>query len=184
MSNRLDELREKWRQEGAPELEARMGLNSGLMVVGNMGSAQRLDYTIMGDAVNLTARLEGANKAYGSRTMISESTYDACSDAIDVRELDRIMVVGKTEPVTVYELLNRKNQSSSTVADLAVQFGKGLNLYKAGNFGLAKAEFESCLKIVATDGPAQTYIQRCQSYIDIPPGDDWDGVFTLTEKGH
>ena len=84
----------------------------------------------------------------------------------------------------ISKILDRKNQSSSTVADLAAQFGKGLNLYRSGNFGLAKVEFENCLKIVATDGPAQTYVQRCQSYIDNPPANDWDGVFTLTEKGH
>ena len=183
MSNRLAELREKWHAEGVPQLKVRMGLNSGPMVVGNMGSVQRLDYTIMGDTVNLTARLEGANKAYGSQMMISESTYSACRDAVDVRELDLLRVVGKTEPVTVYELLDRKNQSTETVADLVAQFEKGLNLYKAGKFGQAKIEFEACLKIVAADGPAQAYIQRCQGYMDNPPDADWDGVFTLTEKG-
>ena len=183
MRNRLVELRGKWRAEGVPELEVRMGLNTGPMVVGNMGSAQRLDYTIMGDTVNLTARLEGANKAYGSELMISEFTYSACSDAIDVRELDRLRVVGKTEPVTIYELLDRKNQTPATFADLVVQFEKGLDLYKSGKFGLAKREFEACLDIVATDGPAQTYVHRCQNYVDNPPGSGWDGVFTLKEKG-
>ena len=76
--------------------------------------------------------------------MISESTYSACRDAVDVRELDRLRVVGKTEPVTVYELLDRKNQSTETVADLVAQFEKGLDLYKAGKFGQAKIEFEAC----------------------------------------
>ena len=84
---------------------------------------------------------------------------------------------------SVYELLDRKNQSTETVADLVAQFEKGLDLYKAGKFGQAKIEFEACLKIVAADGPAQAYTQRCQGYMDNPPDADWDGVFTLTEKG-
>ena len=183
MNNRLVELRDKWRAEGVPGLKVRMGLNSGPMVVGNMGSEQRLDYTIMGDSVNLAARLEGANKAYGSQMMITEFTYAACADAVDVRELDLLRVVGKTEPVTVYELLERKNQTPGAVADLVEQFEKGLLHYKAGDFVLAKDEFKACLNIVPGDGPAQTYIKRCESYLVDPPGLDWDGVFTLTEKG-
>ncbi len=183
MNNRLVELRDKWRAEGVPGLKVRMGLNSGPMVVGNMGSEQRLDYTIMGDSVNLAARLEGANKAYGSQMMITEFTYAACTDAVDVRELDLLRVVGKTEPVTVYELLERKNQTPGALADLVEQFEKGLLHYKAGDFVLAKDEFEACLKIVPGDGPAQTYIKRCESYLVNPPGADWDGVFTMTEKG-
>ncbi|MBT7371710.1 MAG: CHASE2 domain-containing protein, partial [Gammaproteobacteria bacterium] len=183
MNKRLVELRDKWEAEGVPQLRVRMGLNSGPMVVGNMGSVQRMNYTIMGDAVNLAARLEGANKAYGSRMMISESTYRACADDIDVRELDRIRVVGKSEPVTVYELLDRKNQSTAAVADLVLQFETGLGLYKDGDFAMARSEFQTCLDIVGEDGPAQAYIARCEQYLENPPDPDWDGVFTLTEKG-
>ena len=122
MDKRLVELREQWKADSLPALKVRMGLNSGLMVVGNMGSEQRLDYTMMGDSVNLAARLEGANKAYRSNMMISEYTYAACSDEVDVRELDLLRVVGKTEPVTVYELLDRKNQTSAIRADLVERF--------------------------------------------------------------
>jgi len=183
MNKRLVELRDKWVAEGRPPLSVRMGLNSGPMVVGNMGSVQRVNYTIMGDAVNLAARLEGANKAYGSAIMISESTYQACVDEVDVRELDKIRVVGKSEPVTVYELLDRKNQTTADIADLVQQFNKGLERYRTGDFGQAMSEFRACFDIVREDGPAETYVARCQHYMDNPPGSDWDGVFTLTEKG-
>ena len=183
MNNRLIELRVKAVQEGITPLTVRMGVNTGQMVVGNMGSSQRMNYTIMGDAVNLASRLEGANKAYGSGMMISESTYRSCEEDIDVRELDRIMVVGKSEPVTVYQLLSRKNQTTGADADLVDQFSKGLEFYKAGDFRLAKSEFSSCLEIFADDGPALTYISRCQAFADNSPGADWDGVYRLTEKG-
>ena len=183
MNDRLVELRARAVQEGIPPLTVRMGVNTGQMVVGNMGSRQRMNYAIMGDAVNLASRLEGANKAYGSGMMISEATYRSCEADIDVRELDRIRVVGKNAPVTVYQLLGRKNQTVSAVADLVSQYSKGLDLYKAGDFGQAKSEFSLCLDIIADDGPALTYISRCQAFIDNPPAADWDGVYTLTEKG-
>ncbi|MDG1234062.1 MAG: adenylate/guanylate cyclase domain-containing protein [Pseudomonadales bacterium] len=183
MNDRLIELRSKALEQGVTPLVVRMGMNTGTMVVGNMGSKQRMNYTIMGDAVNLASRLEGANKAYGSGMMISESTYRFCEADVDVRELDRITVVGKSEPVTVYQLLNRKNQTSDAEADLVDQFSKGLELYKTGDFQRAKSEFSACLEIFADDGPAQTYISRCQAFTDNPPGADWDGVYRLTEKG-
>ncbi|MBO7005909.1 MAG: adenylate/guanylate cyclase domain-containing protein [Pseudomonadales bacterium] len=183
MNERLLELRDKWVEEGIPQLKVRMGLNSGPMVVGNMGSAQRMNYTIMGDAVNLAARLEGANKAFASRMMISESTYRACESDIDARELDTIRVVGKNEPVTVYELLNRKNQTAGPMADLVEQYARGLAAYRSMDFVGAKAMFEKCLEIVPGDGPAETFAARCESFLQYSPESGWDGVFTLTEKG-
>lgn len=183
MNARLIQLRDKWKNEGIPQMRVRMGLNSGPMVVGNMGSQQKKNYTIMGDAVNLASRLEGANKAYGSMMMISEHTYAQCREDIDVRELDRIRVVGKNEPVTVYELLDKKNQTSPTMATLVDQFEKGLELYKQQDFEAALQVFKQCLVVVEDDGPTQTYIDRCHLFLENPPGEGWDGVFVLTEKG-
>ena len=183
MNKRLVELRQKWETEGSPLINVRMGLNSGPMVVGNMGSVQKLNYTIMGDAVNLASRLEGANKAFGTQMMISETTYQSCASLIDVRELDTIRVVGKSEPVTVYELLERKGETAGTTADLVDAFEKALTLYKRADFIAAKAAFEKCLGIIGGDGPSTTYMKRCQTYIDQPPESGWDGVFALTEKG-
>jgi adenylate cyclase len=183
MNKALIPLRDKWVAEGRPAISVRMGLNSGPMVVGNMGSAQRMNYTIMGDVVNLAARLEGANKAYDSGLMISEATYSACQADVDARELDTIRVVGKSESVKVYQLLERKNQTEGSVADLVEKFGRALDLYKDGDYKAALAAFESCLQIAPDDGPALTYVDRCRSFIAEPPAADWDGVFTLTSKG-
>lgn len=183
MNERLVELRDHWAEAGVPQLRVRMGLNSGPMVVGNMGSVQRMNYTIMGDAVNVAARLEGANKAYGSKMMIAESTFLGCESDIDARELDTIRVVGKTEPVKVYELLARKNQTTGQMAELVARFAQGLEAYKSMRFDDAIKLFEECLEIMPEDGPSQTYRARCQVYLENSPGDDWDGVFVLTEKG-
>lgn len=183
MNKALVPMRKKWVAEGRPPLYVRMGINSGPMVVGNMGSAQRMNYTMMGDAVNLASRLEGANKAYDSDIMISESTLSACSDEVDVRELDRIRVVGKSEPVTVFQLLERKNQTPAEVADLVEQFERALDCYKSRDFKQALDEFRRCLDIVADDGPSKTYVARCEKFLKAPPASDWDGVFELEEKG-
>nr|CRH07726.1 Putative adenylate/guanylate cyclase. highly conserved in MTB [Candidatus Magnetococcus massalia] len=183
MQKYMVKMRKQLEEDGRPLLNVRMGVNSGPMVVGNMGSAQRMDYTIMGDAVNLAARLEGANKFYGSYTMISEFTYEQAKDEIDVRELDTLRVVGKKEPITVYELVNRKNQTEGQEADLIAAYYKALDLYKGRDFKAAMEAFHKALAIVENDGPSRTYADRCQMYLENPPPADWDGVFNLTSKG-
>ena len=183
MNRRISELEDTWAEAGIPDLRVRMGVNSGPMVVGNMGSAQRMNYTIMGDSVNLAARLEGANKAYGSNMMISERTYLACAEQVDVRELDTIRVVGKKEAVKVYELLEKKNETPSLLGDVVSKFSVGLDCYKNKDFLSAKDLFEECLMIIPADGPSRVYIERCALFLENPPDDDWDGVFTLTDKG-
>ena len=169
--------------EGRPKIAVRMGLNTGLMVVGNMGSAQRMDYTIMGDSVNLASRLEGANKAYGSDIMISEMTYDKVRDGVDVRELDTLRVVGKNEPIKVFELLERKGESSEPLANLTAAFELALDHYKQRDYAKALDGFTACVEMMPEDRPSQVYCKRCAAYLENPPADDWDGVFNLTEKG-
>jgi adenylate cyclase len=183
MQKSIVEIDKRFVAEGRPKIAVRMGLNTGRMVVGNMGSAQRMDYTIMGDAVNLASRLEGANKAYGSDIMISGMTYAAVKDNVDVRELDTLRVVGKNEPITVYQLLERKGQTPAHIAELVAQFERALALYKARNYVEAKAGFEQCQLLIPEDGPSRIYARRCELYMTTPPADDWDGVFNLTEKG-
>ncbi|MDG1177658.1 MAG: adenylate/guanylate cyclase domain-containing protein [SAR324 cluster bacterium] len=183
MQRRGEELRKMLREQSRPLLFTRMGLNSGPVVVGNMGSAERMDYTMMGDVVNLAARLEGANKFYKTFSMISGSTYELAKDDIDSRQLDIIRVVGKNEPVPVHELLARKNETSGEMSGVVEQYMKGLKLYQDRNFSDAIAEFEKVLSIDSEDGPSQTYIKRCGMFLESPPEKDWDGVFTFTEKG-
>jgi adenylate cyclase len=182
MQNRMKEIRARFEEEGKPVLNVRMGINTGPMVVGNMGSQTRMDYTIMGDSVNLAARLEGANKYYDTYTMISHFTYDKVKDEVEVRELDTIRVVGKKEPITVYELLETKGNLDDQTADLVNRYNSALELYKNRQFGEAKTEFEFILQDNPEDGPSKTYISRCEAYLEDPPGEDWDGVYNLTAK--
>ncbi|MBF0108879.1 MAG: CHASE2 domain-containing protein [Magnetococcales bacterium] len=177
------QMRERLAREGRAELRVRMGINSGRMVVGNMGSKQRMDYTIMGDAVNLAARLEGANKFYASDTMISDATYNLAKDDIDCRVLDTVRVIGKKEPVTIYQLLGKKGEVTGKMAELLVHYNAGLAKYRERNYQEAITLFEKALAIIPGDGPAKTYLERCQEYLSNPPPADWDGVFVFTSKG-
>ena len=183
MQRAIQEISDRFVKEGRPAISVRMGVNTGPMVVGNMGSVQRMDYTIMGDTVNLASRLEGANKAYGSDIMITDATYRSCEDHVDVRELDLLRVVGKQEAVQVYQLMERKGQLTGAMADMVVEFENALAKYKALDFEQAIAGYKKCLEIVPDDGPSRVYLNRCESYLTSPPPKDWDGVFTLTEKG-
>lgn len=182
MREKLVELNAKWLAEGKPELDFRIGINTGQVIIGNIGSEKRFDYTMIGDEVNLGSRLEGANKQYGTNVMISESTYAAVESGFDVRELDVVRVKGKQMPVRVYELLARPGKLSKIGHDLMVPYNKGLALYRERKFTEARAEFDKALVIYAKDGPSKTYLERCIVLRDSRPPDNWDGVFEMKVK--
>ncbi|MBF0126210.1 MAG: adenylate/guanylate cyclase domain-containing protein [Magnetococcales bacterium] len=183
MAAHMESMRERLLAEGRPKMTVRMGLNSGPMVVGNMGSKQRMDYTIMGDAVNLAARLEGANKFYASGTMISGSTCEQAREHIEVRLLDTIRVVGKKEPVPIYQLMGHKGSLSPQQEEMRGHYLAGLELYRKRDYPAAIDRFAAALQVIPDDGPSRTYLERCQEYVANPPPADWDGVFQLTSKG-
>lgn len=177
------ELRQLWEEQGRGEfLRVRMGINTGEMVVGNLGSATRVDYTVMGYAVNLASRLEGAGKAYGITTMVSEFTYRAAGEIAEVRPLDIIRVVGKDEPVQVYEVLGKKGEVSQEKLDVADAYQNGFNMYSERKWDEAVAHFEAGLKIDPEDGPCQIFVERCNEYKATPPDDVWDAVHNLDAK--
>jgi len=183
MQRRLSELRAKWRSEGQTEIQVRIGINTGEVVVGNMGGSERFDYTVMGDTVNLASRLEGANKEYGTYAMISEMTYDVIKNDFITRELDALVVKGKTKPVRVYELIAFKDESlDQATLDCLSLFNEGLTFYKQSQFKEAATKFAEAKNIKSSDHPSFVYLKRCMHFIEFPPPQDWDGVFRMTTK--
>lgn len=170
-------------QEMSPApLVTRIGINTGDMVVGNMGTQQKMDYTIMGNSVNLAARLEGVNKQYGTWILISEPTYRELGEGYAVRKLDRVRVVGIGEPIRLYELIDKTVFTPKEKLEILAIFDEALELFEQREWEKAKKPFQEILKIDPEDGPAKTYITRCDKFLDSPPAEKWDGVFNLTEK--
>ncbi len=186
MDRELARLREKWEAEGKPLLEARIGINTGQMLLGNLGSRRIMDYTVMGDQVNLASRLEGTNKLYGTTIMVSEFTWTDVKGEMLGRELDRIRVKGKEEPVTIHEILGARRETSAEAAEgmnrLTEHFEAALGLYRDRRFEAALAAFEAILAEWPGDGPSELYIGRCREFISDPPPEGWDGVYTMTTK--
>lgn len=183
MQAELVKLRKKWETEGETLIKVRMGINTGNMVVGNVGGKERFDYTVMGDNVNLASRLEGANKEYSTLIMISESTYDEIKEHFLCRELDLIIVKGKSKPIKVYELISYIEQpQSENMLESLNEYNLGLDCYKNRNFLGALKYFSSSLILNPSDAPSKVYLERCELFLDSPPAENWDGVFTLTRK--
>jgi adenylate cyclase len=177
----LDKLNREWESEGRRPIAIGIGLNTGPVNVGNMGSDKRLAWTVMGDNVNLASRLEGMTKQYRSRVIISEGTYNQVSDQFVAREVDRIRVKGKKQPVVIYELLAPLAEREA-YADLLTKFNQALTTYRSQNWPEAAEQFSDLLTKYPNDGPTQVLLQRCQEFIEESPASNWDGVYVMKSK--
>jgi adenylate cyclase len=183
MRKRLTLFNSKRIEKQQKPIKIGIGINSDTVISGNIGSSKRMEFTAIGDGVNLGSRLEGATKIYGTDIVISENTYKPCQDQLWARELDYIRVKGKDKPVRVYELLGlRSDPLTSLQEEIIEHYNKGREYYLARNFPMAMAEFGTVLNLNKDDKSASLHLTRCQRLLIEPPADDWDGSETLTEK--
>ncbi|MBW1981229.1 MAG: CHASE2 domain-containing protein [Deltaproteobacteria bacterium] len=183
MRDALHRLREEWTKIGRPPLTARTGVNSGRMLIGNIGSRYRFAYGALGDQVNLGSRLEGLNKVYSTEILIGENTADLIGDSFQLREVDMVRVKGRQQPVRVYELLAEAGTSLPPEKKKGyAHFARGLELYRQQRWQEALTQFERVLEILPEDGPARVMKERCLIYCKSPPEGEWDGVFIARTK--
>jgi adenylate cyclase len=193
MQDRLAELRKEWESQGDrwPEIvhhmQNRIGINTGPMVTGNMGSSMRMNYTMMGDTVNLAARLEASAKQYGIYIQVAAESQKACADKFIWRNLDYVIVMGKTEPAKVYELIAEAGNMPAGYDKILAAYDEAVSLYQNQQWEKAMEAFRASDELEdmfpgRKTNPSRIYIPRCEHYSENPPGDDWDGSWALTKK--
>ena len=178
----LDQLRASWEARGRPVLDIGIGVSTGPMVFGNTGSTLRADFTVLGDAVNLGARLEGLNKEYGTRIIVAERTRTAAGTAFAFRFLDLVAVKGKEQAVAIYELLGTAEELPPTHRPLLAAYDVGIAAYRARDWPAAVAAFQRALRHAPDDGPSRVYLRRVEAYLRDPPPPTWDGIQVSTQK--
>lgn len=182
MIEKLGDIQKEFEKKQYPKIEIGIGINTGDMSVGNMGSDIVRSYTVMGDAVNLGSRLEGITKQYGARIIISEFTHaEIKNDGFVTREMDWVRVKGKLLPVKIFELIAKEPLPGNQM-DLIKYFDEGTALYHAKQFEKSVESFNKALNVKPDDYASQVYLQRCQNYLQEAPAEDWDGVFEMKTK--
>jgi adenylate cyclase len=181
MRRREAALQPRLREMSGHEVHSRIGINSGPMVVGNMGSPFKFSYTVLGDAVNLASRLEGANKLYGTRVLLSETTANLVKDRFALRKIDLLRVKGKRQPMAVYELLD-DDPTDGRWADLVSRYERALAAFQAQHFDTALKILDALNRDYPGDGPTVTLLSRARQFRDEPPAPDWDGVYVAKDK--
>ena len=162
--------------------DIRIGIATGEALVGSIGSELMMSYTVMGDTVNLASRLEGANKVYGGRVLVSAATVAGAAAVIEAREIDRVVLLGQTEPQAVFEIMGRKGELTPAQIELRTHFSEGLAAYRARRWDEARRSFAAALESVPNDGPSMTFIKRIDRLATTPPDDGWDGSWHLEQK--
>jgi len=178
---RLDELEHKWQQEGKPVFRARIGLNTGDIIVGNMGSAERLNYTVIGDAVNLASRLEGINKYYGTRIIVGEKTQQLIADQFATRLLDFVAVKGKSEAIRIYELVGEKGTVDEAARRFIAHYETAMELYRTQQWDEAEREFKAALSL-RPDAAAELMLSRIGQFRLKSPPPGWNGEYVMESK--
>ncbi len=183
MRRALRGFNDRRRVEGLPPIRMGVGLNTDEVLSGNIGSLKRMDYTVIGDGVNLASRLEGANKPYGTEVLISELTVRELQDQYLLREVDQIRVKGKLQPIGIFEVLDEADeQDHPRLREQLEIFAAARAAYRERDWSRAKAAFEEALALRTDDTVSRLYVERCHHFMAEPPADDWDGVFVMREK--
>ncbi|MGL3109389.1 adenylate/guanylate cyclase domain-containing protein [Bradyrhizobium sp. BR 1432] len=162
--------------------DLRIGIATGEVLTGSIGSELMMSFTVMGDAVNLASRLEAANKAYGTRILVSQATADAIGSQLQLREIDRVAVAGQRAPQAVFEVMGRAGALTDAQARLRTLYAEGLDAYRAGHFDDARAAFNAALEAVPGDGPSRTLLGRIAQFEVNPPDEGWDGAWRLEQE--